>query len=522
MLNKVKRQLIPMLETLGEGIPHYISQDDTAEDKMLVLITEFLDAIDSSLAAEAGFIKEAKSSLLHALKAKDPEAAEQCFSIYCMEINQIPVQYKCVFFPYYQNTWDSLESVYQAFQEDSRFIAEIVIIPIRRNTQTGSKIIYDNYLTPQGIPNTPYYQYHIDEDLPDFVFYNNPYDGVNVEQFQSQNIKPYAGCMIYIPYYLYWHELQRKEWIQNLVERATELPGHDSCDIFVAQGSSFVKMFRHRSKNGRKMVALGNPKTDYIFNRRERFQKYPEWEKILHGRTVLFLNTHYTLAVNRLLWPRWVYYLLKCIVAADEDLALIWRPHPQSFLLGHSNNDVVDDYNWEVCLKVAEECDRIIIDRTESALSAMMYSDAVISSRSSIVAEAVFMDKPVYFTDIDWREGLPPDRVEEAFSEAYFRAIQKHREYDIQNLYLLSAVHYSGLDETPRKDRQAHYDTQLPPTDFAIDKYVWKLTLGDFVHDIKNGVDRKKELRKVFREQLFANREGNCGQAVLNYVASLL
>ncbi len=93
-----------------------------------------------------------------------------------------------------------MKSVYEMFSNDPLFETEVVIIPIMRNTNVGVKFIWEDYLTPSGTPNTHYDIYSFEEDMPDIVFYNQPYDGVNIPKFQSQNIRKYTDCMVYIPY----------------------------------------------------------------------------------------------------------------------------------------------------------------------------------------------------------------------------------------------------------------------------------------------------------------------------------
>ena len=49
MLNKIKKQVFPMLETLGEALGHYF---DSTADGLREDISQFIDAITAPLAGE--------------------------------------------------------------------------------------------------------------------------------------------------------------------------------------------------------------------------------------------------------------------------------------------------------------------------------------------------------------------------------------------------------------------------------------------------------------------------------------
>lgn len=501
MLNKIKKNVLPMLDTLGDALTQYLAQP---MDELLGGITQFVDAINVSVQGESeealALSEQLKASLTNPVIAE----VERFYNEYCTIIENLPVQYKVVFLPYYDNTWDSLASVYEAFAADPIFVTEIVIIPIRRNTPTGWKIVYEDYLTPQGIPNTPFSSYSFENDLPDFVFYNNPYDGVNIEKFQSHVIKPYVGCMVYVPYFLYRHEFQNKQRLEAEIEQYTHLSGHDNADVFVVQGKSFLKTFAHRSQNGKKMVCLGNPKIDNLYTHMGSYPRYPEWDKVTQGKTIFMLNTHYTTVINGS-YQNFLPTVLD-FFERNDDLALIWRPHPQSFLILGENAESSYCIEWKRCLERVNNHERMILDRTASGTSALMYSDAVLSQSSSIVAEAIFADKPIFLLSRNPLELIPPF-VWGDKTESDIKKLERIRKYDVRNLFLFSAVCYRGVEDTLPEEEITH-------------EYILKASMLHFIDDIRSGIDRKKELRAIFREQLFVNRDGTCGRKIHDYIVS--
>lgn len=504
MRHRIKETVLPMLDTLGEALSQYL---DAPSDALCADIVEFINAINVPLVGEIGDALELSMHLITALEHSVLDTIGDCYDRYCSAVRSIPGQYKVVFLPYYDNTWDSLESIYEAFVADQRFITEIVIIPIRRNTPTGWKMIYDDYLTPRGISNTPFSNYFFEIDLPDIVFYNNPYDGVNIEKFFSYRIKPYVGMMVYVPYFLYRHAWLSSEQKKKAIITYSGLPGHDSADLFIIHGDLFLKTFSKKSPNGKKMVVLGNPKTDKIYRSRNSYPTYPEWDKATKGKCVFFLNTHYTSAAAGWYVAR-LSYILK-LIEEDEDLALIWRPHPQSFLMIEKEIHSERYMEWTGYLNRVNNHERMILDRTQSDISAIMYSNALISEESSVVSEAICADKPVYAIATDPAERIGESIWNSLTIDSYTEKIKPMKENNTRYLYWLSALHYITL-EKPILKKEVTWEN------------LFQVSLFHFMNEIKRGIDSKKEQRHIYCEQLLSNCDGSCGQKIHDYVAQRL
>ena len=511
MLNRIKSLILQMLETLGEAFSQYLA---APSDAFYDDICTFIDAILSEIDVEHSEIHECSTVLAASLRSLNQKSLEESFQSFCGMILSLPIQYKVVFFPYYDNTWDSLESVYEAFAADPMFQTEIVIIPIQRNTPSGMTHVYNDYLTPMGIPNTPYHYYDIKTDLPDIVFYNQPYDGNNYQQFFSHYLKQYAGMMVYVPYAMYLHEFIRSNYKADNEKMWGNLPGHNSADIIIAQGESFCNAFARPTNNGSKMIALGNPKSDFLWKRANNgdWVRNSQWEELIRGKKTFLLNTHYSSILHQPMWfnetastSSWLLFLLETIIA-DDELALIWRPHPQTFLMMDSlsgNNKAL----FDECLKIADSCDRIIVDKTPSVVSAFMYCDAVISENSSIISEAVSLNKPVFLVGVDHREY----QVDSAnyYKADYQGILDTTGIIDMDNLYMHNALPCCGL-RTPLQEGE------------SIDEHMYRIPIMNFINDIKNNLDPKSELRELYRRQLLSNLDGKCGSSILEYVKSLL
>ncbi len=409
-----------------------------------------------------------------------------------------------------------MKSVYEAFSKDPQFVCEIVIIPIERNTATGGKkFVYEDYLTPQNIPNTPYGDYDITLDHPDIVFYNNPYDGVNIEKFQSSYMRPHARVLFYVPYYLsrYMgaHQKARSYYEKNI--QIPALPGAQNANICMAQSVNIAQVWESHTGLRNKSAVLGNPKQDYLYEAQTtgNWPHYSEWEKTITGRKVFLLNTHYTVfGDSRTISP--VIDELFNYIESNDSLALIWRPHPQTFIVyeGVSSPGVQRFY---ALIDRARRNDRIILDRTNSALSACMVSDALISSHSSIIAEMLFLKKPVFLMDAQpflFEGGI------EAFAQLDFqRIIDSLHEIDENAITLRQAVYREGLQAPlspgSEEDMLREYQQKAQEKPFKA-----------FMEEILTGSDSKKALREKYHRQTYTNADGSCGRKTLEFIRSKL
>ena len=123
--------------------------------------------------------------------------------------NDIPVQIEAVFLPYKASMWDSLESVWQAAEEDENCNAYVIPIPYYDRNPDGSfgEMHYEGALYPEYVPITHYEEYDLKERRPDMIYIHNPYDGQNLvtsvhPAFYSDKLKQYTECLVYIPYFV--------------------------------------------------------------------------------------------------------------------------------------------------------------------------------------------------------------------------------------------------------------------------------------------------------------------------------
>jgi hypothetical protein len=358
--------------------------------------------------------------LLQALETGSLPQAKALLSRLQTLLNKEPLQYKVVFFPYLSSTWDALESIYQAFARDERFITDIVIIPAHRDSPTGRINLYEDFLTGAGIPHTPYNDYDLEKDHPDIVFVSNPYDSVLDPPFHSARIRQNCHMLVYVPYY----GITAGNFSKKRPEKYAE-PMHLAADKLIVQSKLVAEAYnRYCPGTQGRYWPLGSPKIDACKKRSaqaldEAGPAGREWQELIAGRPVFLLDTHYRLLAFERRLPgggRYniaILYLSKILnhVAQRPDIFLIWRPHPlteitiTNYVKGYSDAFLNSELN-ALC-KLAGELPNCRIDREKDFYLSFALSSALIAlSNGSLKYTYLSLDKPVIY--YAHNSGLPP------------------------------------------------------------------------------------------------------------------
>ena len=123
--------------------------------------------------------------------------------------NDISVRIEAVFLPYKASMWDSLESIWQAAEEDPACDAYVIPIPyFDRNPDGNFGQMHDERkLYPENVPITDYESFDFAAHRPDMIFIHNPYDNSNYvtsvhPAFYSDKLKQYTEKIVYVPYFI--------------------------------------------------------------------------------------------------------------------------------------------------------------------------------------------------------------------------------------------------------------------------------------------------------------------------------
>ncbi len=250
---------------------------------------------------------------------------------------------KLVFFPYNASMWDSFESVWKAAVERDIYDVAVVPIPFYTRNPDGSlgTLHYEGDLYPPDVPVVDWQTYSLEEEAPDVAYIHNPYDGNNYvtsvhPDFYSKNLKKYVGSLVYIPYFVVGGALEFDfcvtpgplEADKVIVANAEE---QESYVTHLLEYSRQTRRKWTRKQLQEKILPLGSPKLDLVASQHE---VPPQWETVMKKpngtrKKVLFFNTSLTTVLKHQGHALKKYQeSLAFFEARQEEIALLWRPHP--------------------------------------------------------------------------------------------------------------------------------------------------------------------------------------------------
>lgn len=240
--------------------------------------------------------------------------------------NEIRIRKEAVFLPYKASMWDSLESIWQAANDDLDCDAYVIPIPYYDKGEDGSlkEMHYEGDRYPKEVPVLKYDDFDFEAHHPDMIFIHNPYDNANFVTsvhpfFYSKNLKKYTDCLVYVPYYA---------TTGGMSEAQSLCPAYLYADYIVIQSEKY-KMFFDPMIPEEKFLPFGSPKFDRVIRKCQNPPTPPEsWKKKMEGRRVYFYNT----SINGMLentgsFLKKMRYVFECF-KGREDVCLLWRPHP--------------------------------------------------------------------------------------------------------------------------------------------------------------------------------------------------
>lgn len=322
--------------------------------------------------------------------------------------DDIKVRREVVFLPYKASMWDSLESVWQAANEDSECDAYVIPIPYYDKNPDGSfkKMHYEGDMFPEYVPITHYDSYNLEDNHPDMIFIHNPYDENNYVTsvhpfFYSKNLKQYTDELVYIPYFVLAEIDPRNEHEVKSISHFCTVPALIHADKVIVQSENmrqaYIKnMVDFAGEHTRviwekKILGLGSPKFDKIKRtKRENISIPKEWQKILFkedgsAKKVILYNTSVTALLkydSQMLGK--MASIFETFKENRDEVALLWRPHP----LIKATIESMRPQLWEDYRKLVEQYKSEgwgIYDDSADLDRAIALSDAYYGDESSLV-----------------------------------------------------------------------------------------------------------------------------------------
>ena len=320
----------------------------------------------------------------------------------------VKVRREAVFLPYKASMWDSLESVWQAAEEDLDFDAYVIPIPYYDKNPDGSfrDMHYEGDLFPKYVPITHYDSYDFKENHPDMIFIHNPYDGTNRVTsvhpfFYSKNLKQYTEQLVYIPYFVLGAISPTDGASVKGIEHFCKVPGVIHADKVIVESENMRQAYIKNMVDiagedtkpiwEKKILGLGSPKFDKVMSvKREGLEIPEEWKRVLmkadgSPKKVILYNTSVTALLEHseemLRKMESVFGFFK---DKKEEVALLWRPHP----LIQATIESMRPQLWEDYCKLVEQYRSEgwgIYDDTADLDRAIALSDAYYGDPSSLV-----------------------------------------------------------------------------------------------------------------------------------------
>lgn len=374
---------------------------------------------------------------------------------------------KVVFFAQAPQIWPSTESVWKAFDNDSRCITQVVQLPFLHDSYIKHEII-SKYLEEKNIEYRMYYEYDIAEDKPDFVLFQNPYESTRPIAFQFDTINKIVKRTVYIPYGIdIGGGKENIEWQFNL-------PVQKFSWKVIARSKRHKMMFeKYCDSHGRNVIGIGHPKFDGIYKILNEDIKAPDdWIKKINGRKVLLWNPHFSVDGGDAwsTFEKWVDVILQ-LFNANKDVFLLIRPHPLLFdrliLLKKMNEQQIEEFR-----NMIKESDNILLDETDDYKQSFFLSNGIMTDAGSFLLEYLPTKKPILYLPNDKGPGLYDDSL----VDHYY--IGRKRE-EIEDFIMMI---YHGEDPLYDK-RMDTLKEHLPDVDGCIGERIKEYLIDQFLQE---------------------------------------
>lgn len=342
-----------------------------------------------------------------------------------------PDKKEVVFLPYKAAMWDSLESVWQAAQKDENCDAYVIPIPYYDKNPDGSLggMHYEADQYPCYVPITGYDNYDFEKRRPDMIYIHNAYDNWNLvtsvhPKFFSSNLKKYTEKLIYIPYFVLDEvEPDQEQAIENM-KHFCFMPGIINADKVVVQSEDMKKIYvneylkaakehglqgKHldRTYLEQKILGLGSPKYDRVCaTKKEELNIPQEWLHVIEKadgswKKIILYNTGIAaLLTHNEKWVGKIENVLKIFEENQDEIALLWRPHPLiESTMKSMRPEVLQKYMMLKQQYIAKGWG--IYDETADVDRAVVLSDAYYGDGSSVVQLYRQTGKPIMIQNVE-------------------------------------------------------------------------------------------------------------------------
>lgn len=422
--------------------------------KGVVQVGEFIETIQGEGTESVSLLEEYHEMLYH-IGANIENVSADAIMYLQKKLHQIensvkkelsPDKIEVVFFPYKASMWDSLESIYYAAKQDPTCDVYCVPIPYFDKNPDGSlrQMHYEGTQYPDNIEITSWESYDLKRRHPDVIYIHNPYDDWNSvtsvhPDFYARKIKEYTDKLVYIPYFILQEISPDDQAAIDGIKHFCFLPGTIYADEVIVQSESLKKIYineflKEAKKNNlpvnknelnQKFKGLGSPKLDKVYStKRENLEVPQKWLEIIKKpdgswKKIVFYNTGIAaLLIHNEMWVKKIEDVLNIFKKNQDDIVLLWRPHPLIEDTMRSMRSVVLDKYLRIKNKYIME-NWGIFDDTPNLNRAVGISDVYYGDESSVVRLFQETSKPAIIQAVV-SEPLLIDFIECVGNEIYF------------------------------------------------------------------------------------------------------
>lgn len=332
--------------------------------------------------------------------------------------NDIPETKEIVFLPYKASMWDSLESVWKKYSQDTAVETKVIPIPYFDRNADGSfgDKHYEGDQFPDYVPITSYEKYNLEVNHPDEIYIHNPYDDRNFVTsvhpfFYTLNLKKYTDKLVYIPYFVLGEIDPYNKGAIEGIRHFILTPGVLNSDEVIVQSENMRKAYieclvDYTSEDNRqflenKIKGTGSPKIEKIKSMTIDDVIIPEeWKKCIYKadgsrKKIIIYNTSVTalLQYSEDMLKK-IEDVFRVFQEHKEDVTLLWRPHP----LIKATIQSMRPELWGAYEKIVEfykQKEIGIYDDTADLDRALIIADAYYGDHSSLVTLCQAINMPI-------------------------------------------------------------------------------------------------------------------------------
>ena len=177
---------------------------------------------------------------------------------------------RVVFLTFYQEAWDSLESVHHLMSADPRFEVTVATIPRRLTGDTGfgGEQATSDFFTSMGVAHLRL-NYEdswqglakLKELAPDYVFLNYPWQRNYQPAYRADELAKFAR-IAYVPYYSL--PLVNEPDVEGVAPHLFEQRSHQLASLVFTQDKNLVEAYAHTERGNAHVFLTGSPKIDRL------------------------------------------------------------------------------------------------------------------------------------------------------------------------------------------------------------------------------------------------------------------